>query len=195
MTPLLIVGVLSWLTVFKISASTDIDCSFESIYPRQYIAYFLYDEIVVDGKLDDSAWLEVPFTNNFVDISTTTSPMLSTKAKVRWNNDFLFVAALIEEPFIWANITETCHCLNSSQDQVIFHDNDFEIFVDIDGSNHYYKEFEINAANATWDLCLNKPYNDNGYENSTRVYGSEGFDLEPPLYSATFINGRINDPG
>ena len=33
--------------------------------------------------------------------------------------------------------------------QVIFHDNDFEIFVDADGSNHNYKEFEMNALNQT----------------------------------------------
>ena len=33
--------------------------------------------------------------------------------------------------------------------QVIFHDNDFEVFVDADGSNHNYKEFEMNALNQT----------------------------------------------
>ena len=33
--------------------------------------------------------------------------------------------------------------------KVIFHDNDFEIFLDADGSNHNYKEFEMNALNQT----------------------------------------------
>ena len=33
--------------------------------------------------------------------------------------------------------------------KVIFHDNDFEIFLDLDGSNHNYKEFEMNALNQT----------------------------------------------
>jgi hypothetical protein len=41
--------------------------------------------------------------------------------------------------------------------EIIYHDNDFEVFVDSDGSTHNYKEFEINANNATWDLLLNKP--------------------------------------
>ncbi len=63
--------------------------------------------------------------------------------------------------------------------QVIFHDNDFEIFVDADGSTHYYKETEVNAGAADWDLCLNKPYNDGGYENSSRVFGAQGFDMAP----------------
>ena len=35
------------------------------------------------------------------------------------DNHFLYVAAHIEEPHVWANITETCHCLNNTQDQVI----------------------------------------------------------------------------
>ena len=33
------------------------------------------------------------------------------------------------------------HCLNSTEDQVIFHDNDFEIFTNPDGTTHYYKEY------------------------------------------------------
>lgn len=73
-------------------------------------------------------------------------------------------------------------------------DNDFEIFVSPDGTNWFYKEIEINAANATWDLCLNKPYDDNGYENSTRVFGAGGFEMQPPMHSAVHVDGILNDP-
>ena len=54
----------------------------------------------------------------------------------------------------------------------------------------------MNAANATWDLLLNRPYDDGGGENSSRVYGPAGWDMQPPLYAATAIagGGRINDP-
>ena len=45
----------------------------------------------------------------------------------------------------------------------MFDDNDFEVFVDPDGSTHNYKEFEINARNTTWSLMLNKPYIDSGH--------------------------------
>ena len=134
------------------------------------------------------------FTDNFVDISTNTTPKFITKAKIRYNDDFLFVGAWIQDTAIWANISSTCHCLNNSQDQVIFHDNDFETFVDADGSTHFYKEFEMNAANATWDLCLNKPYDDGGYENSSRVFGDAGWDMQPPLHCATHVDGTLNDP-
>ena len=106
--------------------------------------------------------------------STDVEPRLKTRMKIRWDEDWLYVAAEVEETQIWANITETCHCINEDQDQVIFHDNDFEIFIDVDGSNHNYKEFEVNAANATWILLLDKPYTDGGYENSSRVFGAAG---------------------
>ena len=40
----------------------------------------------------------------------------------------------------------------------------------------------MNALNQTWDLLLAKAYNDGGGENSTRVDGKSGFDMQPPLY-------------
>jgi len=173
----------------------DFDCLFLSSYPRQYVTYKTSDaSIVIDGRLDEKSWEEVEFTSYFVDISTETEPKYKTQAKVRWDDVYLYVGALIEEPNIWANITSTCHCVDANEDQVIYHDNDFEVFVDPDGSTHFYKEFETNALNATWDLLLNKPYTDGGYENSSRVYGSSGFDMEPPLKSSTFIKGVVNDP-
>lgn len=56
-----------------------------------------------------------------------------------------------------------------------------QIFVDPNATTHFYKEFEMNALNATWDLCLTQPYADNGYENSSRVFNQSGFDMQPPL--------------
>jgi hypothetical protein len=172
------------------------DCSFSTTYPRQYVAYKVPDstDLVVDGTLQSPAWQEVPFSEGFVDISTATSPRLSTHVKIRWNSEYIFVGAHLEEPQVWANISTTCHCINATQDQVIFHDNDFEIFTDPAGTTHSYKEYEMNAANATWDLLLNKPYDDGGGENSSRVFGPAGWDMQPPLHARTHVWGTINDP-
>ena len=49
-----------------------------------------------------------------------------------------------------------------THDAVIFHDNDFEVFIDPNGDNHEYYEFEINALGTVWDLFLPKPYKDDG---------------------------------
>merc|ERR1712123_499947 len=173
---LLLLSISPWIAL-------GLDCSFSTTYPRQLVTYKVGPgAIIVDGKLDETAWDEVQWTDNFVDISSEKTPRFRTKAKVRWDDDWLYVAAELEETQIWASISHTCHCVDDQNDQVIFHGNDFEIFIDTDGSNHNYKEFEINAANQTWDLLLNKPYGDGGFENSSRVFGSEGFECSLLLY-------------
>jgi hypothetical protein len=156
-------------------------------------------DLVIDGKLDDPSWQEVGFSSSFVDISTSRIPRLQTNVKLRYDDEYLYVGAFLEEPQVAANISHTCHCIDPDHDQVIFHDNDFEIFVDADGSTHNYKEFEMNASNlngtsATWDLLLNKPYDDGGFENSTRVFGSNGWDMIPPGHCRTYTDGVLNDP-
>eukprot|EP00884_Botryococcus_braunii_P005144 jgi/Botrbrau1/14630/Bobra.0364s0014.1 len=162
------------------------DCNFTSSYPKQYIAYATNHSIKIDGRLDDPAWAEVGFTDEFVDIFTDVRPRFRTRAKMRWDKDWLYVAGYLQETDVWANQTE--------HDSVIFKDNDFEVFIDTDGSSHFYKEFEINAINTTWDLCLNKAYKDGGYENSSRVFGKAGWDMQPPLRAATHVEGSVNNP-
>ena len=179
------------------------DCTFSESYPRQYVAYRNFDrDLVIDGKLDDDAWQEVAWTEDFVDISTSTTPRLRTNVKMRYDDTFLYVGARLEEPMVAANITYTCHCNDEPGDQVIFHDNDFEIFVDADGSTHQYKEYEMNAANlngtsATWDLILSKTYSDGGGENSSRTNGAAGWDMIEPRdrgHCRTFTDGVLNAP-
>ena len=60
----------------------------------------------------------------------------------------------MEEPHVWGTLTK--------HDSVIFHDNDFEVFIDPNGDTLEYYEFEINALNTGWDLFLDKPYRQGG---------------------------------
>jgi hypothetical protein len=69
---------------------------------------------------------------------------------------------------------------------VIFQDNDFEIFIDPNGDNHEYFEFEINALNTGWDLFMPRPYKDGGRAVSSWEI--------PGLKTAVYVNGTINDP-
>jgi hypothetical protein len=182
-------------SVYLSSLVSSYDCEFRESYPRQYVAHKVGpSDLVIDGRLNEDAWQFSNYTTNFVDISTSTTPMFLTQAKILWDDNFLYIGASLQESDIWANITETCHCNTDSADQVIYHDNDFEVFIDVDGDTHYYKEFEMNSLNATWDLVLNKPYADGGYENSSRVFGDGGYDMQPPLTCAVHVDGTVNDP-
>jgi len=97
---------------------------------------------------------------------------------MRWDENYLYIGAYIQEPNIWANQTE--------HDSIIFKDNDFEVFTDPNWSNSYYKEFEMNALNTTWDLYLNHPYLDGGVPTNN-------WDIVPIL-TGVYIDGVINDP-
>ena len=137
--------------------------------------------VVVDGKLDDVAWQRAEWTSNFVDIegASKPTPQLRTRAKILWDDHYLYIAAELEEPNVWATLTQ--------HDAVIFHDNDFEVFIDPDGDTFNYYELEINALNTEWDLFLTKPYRDNGLAiNSWEI---------PGLRKAVHVNGTLNHPG
>jgi hypothetical protein len=69
---------------------------------------------------------------------------------------------------------------------VIFQDDDFEVFVDPNGDNHEYYEFEINALGTFWDLMLPRPYRDGGR-------AVDAWEI-PGLKSAVQLDGTLNDP-
>jgi len=183
--PLLLLVLLTLFIVF----TTALPChEYDEFYPRHYLAYKTSHPPKIDGRiLDDPVWQEVAWTEDLIDISGPTAPQprFETRGKIRWDNRFVYVAAYLEEPQVWATLKQ--------HDSVIFHDNDFEVFFDPDLSHHYYKEFEMNAYNTTWSLCLNKPYSNGGYENSSRVYNRSGWD-DYGLQSGVYIEGAINDP-
>jgi hypothetical protein len=58
-------------------------------------------------------------------------PYYITKAKMRWDDTYLYIGAYLQEQQVWANLT--------AENSVIYHDNDFEVFIDPDGSTHNYK--------------------------------------------------------
>jgi hypothetical protein len=148
--------------------------------PKGYVCYRARRVIQVDGKPDDPAWQDAPWTNAFVDIEgdVKPKPRFRTRVKMLWDEVFFYVAADLEEPHVWATLTK--------HDSVIFHDNDFEVFIDPNGDNHEYYEFEINALNTGWDLFLTRPYRDGGRAvNSWEI---------PGLKTAVHIDGTLNDP-
>jgi hypothetical protein len=153
-------------------------------YPKAHPVYQLGagETIKVDGILNESAWAETGWSTNFVDIAFGPTPRFATKFKARWTGTTLYVGYFLEDPQIWANITE--------HDEVIFYDNDAELFIDPDGSCASYKELEVNALATTWDLILDRPYIDGG----SAKYGPGKWDM-PDLKAATQVYGcTINDP-
>jgi hypothetical protein len=148
--------------------------------PLRYTCLRAGSRIRIDGRLDDRAWRNAPWTPAFVDIEgdAKPGPRFQTRAKMLWDDRYFYVAAELEEPQVWATLTQ--------HDSVIFRDNDFEVFLNPSGDTRNYFEFEMNALNTGWDLFLPKPYREGGKaDNSWEI---------PGLKTAVAIDGTLNDP-
>jgi hypothetical protein len=118
--------------------------------PRHYTCYRAAGPIVIDGRLDEPAWAAAPWTEPFGDIEGDKKPKppLLTRAKMLWDDTYLYIGAELEEPHVWATLQQ--------HDDIVFHDNDFEIFIDPDGDRREYYEIEVNALNTIFDLFLHR---------------------------------------
>lgn len=149
-----------------------------TIIPESYIAYHTAQPIEVDGKDADPSWNKVEWTNLFIDIEGVKKPKYNTQVKMLWDQTYFYILAKMEEPHVWADITE--------HDAIIFHNNDFEVFVDPDGDTFNYYEIEVNAFNTVWDLFVSKPYRENNVVlNDWTATG---------MKSAVSIDGTLNNP-
>jgi len=147
---------------------------------RRYVCRRVERPIPIDGSLEDAAWRELPWSEEFVDITGDDGrrPRLRTRVKMGWDERFFYVGAEMEEPHVWGTIRE--------KNAVIFEDNDFEVFLDPDGDGLNYYELEINALGTIWELSLPKPYGVGGVPDS-------GCNIEG-LKSAVHVRGSLNDP-
>lgn len=148
--------------------------------PRCYVCPRCPKPPDLSGRVSDPVWDLAPWTEDFADIrgADGPSPLFRTRAKLLWDDQCLYVAVDMEDPDLWATLVE--------HDAMIFQDNDFELFLDPDGDNHLYMEWEINALGTTWDLLMAMPYRDGGPPIS-------GFEL-PGARSAVCLRGTLNDP-
>jgi hypothetical protein len=151
--------------------------------PKSYVCYKTDRPITPDGRIIEKIWQSAKWTEDFTDIegSKKSVPRFKTRVKMLWDDTFLYIAAELEEPDIWGNLT--------NRDTVIFYDNDFEIFIDPDGDTREYYEVEMNALNTIWDLLLTGPYRDGDDGKSITSWDILG------LRTGIDIQGTLNKPG
>ncbi len=146
--------------------------------PLSYACHHITKPLVIDGVLDDHEWQTAPWTTDFVDIegAAKPTPRYRTRMKMLWDDKYLYIAAEMQEPDVKATLLK--------HDSVIFHDNDFELFLKPLPLSPSYYEFEINALNTGWDLFLSKPYREGGKaDNSWDIQG---------LRTAVSVQGTLN---
>ena len=160
------------------SDTLELDINDKIILPKHYIVNKINDQINIDGKDDELAWSNAIYTDDFIDIEGDKIPSQKTNVKMLWDDKFLYVFAKLYENHIWGDITK--------RDEVIYYNNDFEVFINPNDDVFSYGEIEINALGTEWDLFLNRPYRLKGKADSS-------WDING-LKSAVDINGTLNDP-
>ncbi len=146
----------------------------------QYTCNHAVDTLTIDGVLSEESWFQAPWTQLFIDIEgeRKPKPSLDTKVKMVWDEKYLYIGAELEDPHVWATL--------EGRDEIIYHDNDFEVFIDPDGDKLFYYEIEINANNAVMDLLMTRPYYMGGrYIMSMNMEG---------LKHAVHVEGTLNHP-
>jgi hypothetical protein len=174
----------------------------EKEIPR-YTAYHVAKPIRVDGHLDEPAWQLAPRSPRFTDILTGQPVIHDTRASVLWDQDNLYIAFRVEEPFVHAKFT--------TNNSPIYYDNDVEVF--IAGRDAYY-EFEINGFNTTYEAFFiwADAYERGGFPESpefsrSRLQPFNGVDFKthprgprlgnfdwhfPGKQTAVFVDGSVN---
>jgi hypothetical protein len=160
------------------SDTLELDINDKIILPKHYIVNKINDQINIDGKDDELAWSNAIYSDDFIDIEGDKIPRQKTNVKMLWDDKFLYVFAKLYENHIWGDITK--------RDEVIYYNNDFEVFINPNDDVFSYGEIEINALGTEWDLFLNRPYRLKGKADSS-------WDING-LKSAVDMSGTLNDP-
>jgi hypothetical protein len=160
--------------------------------------------VVVDGRLDDTAWAGAEESARFVDLIAGTPTFRDTRVKLLWDDVNLYVGYRIEEPRVRAMLTR--------RNDPIYTENDVEFF--IAGDDAYY-EFEINARNTVYEVFFIweasyekagfarlpefartnlKDFNGVGFVHHPRGRRLGHFDWAfPGLRTAVHVEGTLND--
>ncbi len=147
--------------------------------PRSYVLYHAESPLKIDGILNEKAWTASSWSEYFIDIEgdKKPAPELKTRAKMLWDEKYLYIGAEMEEPHVWAN--------KRPETEKVFRDNVFKIFIDPDNNMNDDFEIQINPLNNMLFLIMNKPYRDGGVP----ITGWVPIDLQ----SAVKIKGTINN--
>jgi hypothetical protein len=100
--------------------------------------------IKVDGFLDEVAWDDAEELTNFAVFWQKRAPKTATKARLLWDNQYLYFCAEMEDADLFALVTE--------QNGMTWEDDVFELFFKPSADKLAYYEFQVNAANTPLEL-------------------------------------------
>lgn len=131
--------------------------------------------ISIDGKLDEGDWqraMAAPMKNP-VDGSNCA---FSTTIKLLWDDTNLYAGFYCEDTDAWATYTQ--------KDGNLWEEEVVELFIDPDGYEHFYYEYEYNPLNNVLDLVVMNA----GKRKNAKFKGWFAWDCEG-MKNAVYIEG------
>lgn len=187
------------LTVFGQKQNTEIFPAPDDEDYRWYLCYRTPEPIKVDGKLDDAAWQQAPWSREFGDIRTGQVPRVGTRAKLLWNDDCLYIGYDVDDPNVWgeSHPRDTwMFCYGISESFV-------KLYLDPDADGRNFSEMHLNPVNSCWDMFFTHTHDDHPWLPRCLNYGNEFNQNNNPyarldwncegIKTAVFVRGTLND--
>ncbi|MDH7571801.1 MAG: carbohydrate-binding family 9-like protein [Armatimonadota bacterium] len=99
----------------------------------------------LDGTVTDPEWTRCD-PLKLVLTTTGETPRYATTARLLWDEGFLYVAFVCEDPDIWGTLTQ--------RDDPLYKEEVVEVFLDEDADESDYYEFEVSPRNVVIDLLV-----------------------------------------
>jgi len=133
----------------------------------------------IDGRITEEEWGVSAWTYDFGDITGgSVEQAHGTRARLAWDDEFLYLAARMEEPRIMTRA--------APRDGDLWQQDCFELFIDPDGDTHQYVEIAVSPAGTVLDLFLVRPYRDGG--PALRGWDADG------MIAAVALEGTADEP-
>jgi hypothetical protein len=100
----------------------------------------------IDGVLNEVAWDDAQVLDTFNVYWQKRKAKTATKARLLWNNEYLFFCAEMEDSDLFADVTK--------HNGVTWENDVFEIFLKPAEDKLAYYEFQVNAANTQLEMFL-----------------------------------------
>jgi len=154
---------------------------FAGIVPAQTILEYTVKRAVspleIDGRLDEADWEAAALTERFVFYVDGTAVVLNTRGKMLWDDQYLYVAFICEDPDVWGTYV--------NRDDALYNQEVVEFFIDPDGDSLDYIELEFSPKATILDYLMSKPWSDGGKANAGWTYDG--------MQVAVWVDGTLNN--
>ena len=102
--------------------------------------------IAIDGVNQEAAWQKAQLLQDFAVYWQNRKPKTATKARLLWDDDYLYFTADMEDSDLYADVKE--------HNGMCWTNDVFELFFRPDDKKLLYYEFQVNAANTQLEMVL-----------------------------------------